>query len=51
MAQPQRLTDPDAGIEQQGKQQPVPQMLTRVQDRLNLFGGKDFRPQLRRVSA
>lgn len=47
VTQPQRLTDADAGVEQQGKQQPIPQMLTRVEDRLNLFGGKEFRPQPR----
>ena len=50
MTQPERLTDADAGVQQQGKQQPIPQMLARVQDRLNLFGGKNFRPQPRLVS-
>ena len=45
--QSQRLTDAHVGVEQQGKQQPIPQMLTRAGDRLNLFRGKDFRPQPR----
>lgn len=33
----------DAGIEHQGEQQPVPQMIAGIQDRLNLLNGKDFR--------
>ena len=49
MAQPERLTHPNAGIEHQGKQQPVPQMLAGIQDRLNLLNSKDFRQRLRRL--
>ena len=51
VTQPERLTDAHAGVEQQGKQQPVPQMLTRVEDRLNLCSGKDLRPQSAAPSA
>ncbi len=37
VAQPESLTHPNAGVEHQGKKQPVPQMLTSIQDRLNLL--------------
>ena len=47
VAQPQCLTRPNAGIQHQGKQHPVPQMLPRIEDRLNLLNSNDFRKVLR----
>ena len=49
MTQAEGFADPHAGIEQQGKQQPIPQMLTRVENRLNLLRRQDFRSHVRRV--
>jgi hypothetical protein len=41
--QPQRLPDPHPGVVKHREQQPVPQPITRVQDRLHLHGGQDPR--------
>jgi hypothetical protein len=51
MAQTEGLADPHASIQQQREQQPVPQVLTGIQDRLNLFDRKDFRTRRRRPQA
>ena len=43
MSQPQHLADPQAGVQQQTEQQPVPQVLAGIQDRLHLLGGQHLR--------
>ena len=43
VAQPQRLPDPHPGVVQHREQQPVPQPVAAVQDRLHLGGGQDPR--------
>jgi hypothetical protein len=48
MAQPQRLADAHAAVEQHREQQPVPQMVAGVQDRLHLPGGQHPRLPLGR---
>jgi hypothetical protein len=46
MPQAEGLVDPP-DVQQQGEQQAVTQMVTGVEDRLNLFGRKDFRARRR----
>ena len=43
VAQPQRLPDPHPGVVQHREQQPVPQPVAGVEDRLHLGGGQDPR--------
>jgi hypothetical protein len=41
---PSAYADPHAGVERQGKQQSIPQMIARIQNCLNMLRRKYFRP-------
>ena len=49
VAEPERLPDPHPGVEQHREQQPVPQVLTGIQDRLDLLERQDPRDALGRL--
>jgi hypothetical protein len=49
MTQAEGLTNANAGVQQNGKEQAVTQMITSVEDHLNLFDRKDFRARRRRL--
>ena len=49
MPQAQRLADPHPGLTQQREQQPVPQPVAGVQDRLHLGDGERARQLARRL--